>query len=202
MRRFLTPLIAVLSVAAVGWAALAPAWGQGANITVNPQRRQTYSISTMALAPAAATTDFLTLTGSATQNVWVISAGCSGVSTANATATIVALKRSTANAAGTSTAPTRVPHDSTDPAATATGLAYTANPTTGTLVGNLRAGKLATNTAATSSTGNSGISWQFGGDGYSQPIVLRGTTQVFALNGAAGTFSAGTALDCWITWSE
>lgn len=166
-----------------------------------PARKATYSASIVALAPAASATDFLTLTGSASATVEVTHAECSGISTAAATATVEALLRSTADSAGTPSAMTAVPHDSTDPAAAGTVTAYTANPTTGSLVGIVRAGKLTTNTAATSAFVAAPLAWDFG-SGENQTVVLRGATQVFALNGAGASFTAGSALNCAITWIE
>lgn len=196
MRRFLSATVGFTLLALF----TASAFAQTQN--VQPIRRPTYSMVASAIAPAASATDFVTLTGSATKTIWVHEAGCSGTSTAAATHVIVALKRSTANSGGTSAALTEVPHDSSMSAATATGLSYTANPTTGTLVGNVGAQMLTTSEAA-SLTGNAGlVRFQFGEDGWTQPLVLRGTSQVFALNGAGASFASGTALTCWVTWSE
>lgn len=196
MRRFLNAITAFALLALGATSALA----QTQN--VQPIRRATYSMVASGITPAASATDFVTLTGSATKTVWVHEAGCSGTSTAAATHVIVALKRSTANSAGTSAALTEVPHDSLSSAATATGLSYSANPTTGTLVGNIGAQMLSTVEAAANVANSSVVKFEFGADGWTQPVVLRGATQVFALNGAGASFAAGTALTCWVTWSE
>lgn len=196
MRRLLTASLVTLSLALIASSAFAQLQ------TVQPQRRTTYSATIAALAPAASATDFFTLTGSATKTVWVHAAGCSGISTAAAIANVAALKRSTANLTGTSTAPTAVPYDSTSAAATATVLAYTANPgTLGTLVGIVRGGRLATDAAATGTTAPGAVEWRFG-DVWTQPVVLRGIAQVFAINGNAASFAAGASLTCWVEWSE
>lgn len=171
-------------------------------VTNSPSKRTTYSASIVALAPAASATDFLTLTGSATTTVRVTRVSCSGISTAAATATVEAVIRSTADSSGTPAAMTAVPHDSNDPAATATVTAYTVNPTTGTLVGIVRAGKLLTTTAATSAVEPTPLSWDFNPYGPQQEIVLRGTSQVFALNGAGASFASGAALNCDVSWVE
>jgi hypothetical protein len=168
-----------------------------------PARVATYSASIAALVPAASTTDFFTLTGSATTVVRIKSVDCSGSSTANASNIITALLRSTADLTGTSTAPVAVPNDSSDGAATAVVAAYTANPgTLGTLVGAIHSGRLTTTTVATSSIETTPpLLWQFGTMNDKEP-TLRGVTQVFALNGAATSFSAGTTLSCNIEWTE
>lgn len=168
-----------------------------------PDRKATYSASITGLAPAASATDFFTISGSATTTIRVTEASCSGVSTAAATATVVGLLRSTANTSGTSTSPTVVPLDSANPAGTAVVKAYTANPTTGTLIGNIRVGSLSTNTAATSAFSNSPVVWRFGSNaGAEQEVVLRGVAQSFALNGNGASFTSGAALNCTVTWTE
>lgn len=184
--------------------------GPGGSVVAIPARSPTYSAAIIGLAPAANATDFFTLTGAANKVISVKRVACSGISTAAATATITARKRSTANTGGTATAASAtvggqiVPHDSNDPASTATVQQYTANPTLGTLVGVIRAGQITTDTAATSTIGAfgaGGIVWEFA-EGTTRGVILRGAGQVFALNANATSFSAGTALNCSITWTE
>lgn len=167
-----------------------------------PQRKATYSAAIAALAPASSATDFFTLTGSATTTVRVTGVQCSGISTAAATATVVGLVRSTANSGGTATTPTAVKFDSSSPAATAVLSAYTANPTTGTLTGNVRAGHLTTVTTATSAFAAPVLGWTFGRDTGEQEIVLRGAAQSFSLNGNGASFTSGASLNCSVTWTE
>lgn len=162
-------------------------------------QKTTYSASITALAPAVAATDIFTLTGSGTKTIRITRVQISGVATAAGAYDIVFLKRSTANSAGTSTAPAVVPHDSTNAAGTATPLAYTANPTLGTLVGNLQAKKITVSTAA-GAIPIVPTELNFG-NRPEQTIVLRGTGQVFAINLAATTMTGGS-LDIDITWSE
>lgn len=200
MRRLLNAALATLTLALIGL--LATPSAQAQLTTINTQRRTTYSASITALAPAASATDFLTIIGSATKTVWVHEFRCSGISTAAATATVTAVKRSTANTGGTATTPTAVPHDSASAAGTAVVSAYTANPTVGTAVGTVRSGKISTNTAATSAFAEPEVVWEFGADGFTQPIVLRGVAQSVSLNGAGASFTAGAALNCSVTWSE
>lgn len=191
----------VFGAALLGFLAqIAPASAQLTN--VQPQRRTTYSAAVVALAPAASATDFITITGSASKTVWIHGVGCSGVSTAAASGIVSSVRRSTANLTGTSAAMTAVAHDSTSSAATATALSYTANPgTLGTLVGVLRSVRLPTDAAAAGATAPGGRVLAFG-DVWTMPVVLRGTAQVFALNGNAASFAAGTSLNCWVEWSE
>jgi hypothetical protein len=166
-----------------------------------PERKSTYSAGITGLSPAASATDLLTITGSATTTVQIDHVECRGISTAAATAVIQAVIRSTADTSGTSTAPTAVPHDSNDAAATAVVAAYTANPTLGTLVGVVRTGALTTTTAASSAVSPPGLVWDFGSPPM-QEITLRGAAQQFALNANATSLTSGASLDCSITWTE
>jgi hypothetical protein len=168
-----------------------------------PDRKATYSAVVTGLAPAASATDFLTLTGSASATVRLTEISCSGVSTAAATQSIVGVLRSTADSAGTATTPTVVAADQNSPAASAVVKGYTANPTTGTLIGNIRGGFLSTNTAASSAFASAPLTWRFGnGPGAEQEVVLRGATQQFALNAAGVSFTSGASLNCHVVWTE
>lgn len=167
-----------------------------------PAVKATYSATAIGIAPVASTTDFFTLTGSATKTVRVLSASCNGTSTAEATHVVVALKRSTANSAGTSSNLTEVPLDSSLSAATATALSYTANPTTGALVGNIEARQVTTTEAAAAVVQPKAAEFVFGQGRQAYPVTLRGTAQVFALNGNAASFAAGTSLNCSVQWVE
>jgi len=100
--------------------------------------KMTYSACATSLAAVNLATDLFTISGSATKLVKVVRISITGISTGGNMAPITLLKRSTANTGGTSATITSVPHLSTDPAATAVVTSYTANPTTGTLVGTLR----------------------------------------------------------------
>jgi hypothetical protein len=166
---------------------------------VNPEgQKATYAASIVGLVPAAAATDIVCITGSATKTVRVQNFHISGIATAATAANIVVLKRSTANSGGTSTAPTRVALDSVQAAATATVLAYTANNTPGTLVGNTdaRTLPLGLTTAPSPAT----TEFNFGSDNRKVP-VLRGITQVLCLNWAGQTI-AGNLVNVDTNWTE
>ena len=158
----------------------------------------TYSASIVGLVPVAAATDIFCISGSATKTVRVLRMSIGAIATAAAIGDILLVKRSTANTAGTSTAPSVVAHDSTNPAGTAVVLAYTANPTTGTLVGNMRARKLAFGTIAGSVVDSVDFTSVVGGE---QAIVLRGVAQVACLN-YNGQTMAGNLVDAGMMWSE
>lgn len=164
--------------------------------------KATYSASFTALAPAASATDFATITGNANTTVKVTHVDCTGIATTEGIATVELLTRSTANTGTAAANPVAVPHDSNDAASQAAVATYTTNPSVlGTLVGPIRYGKLLLPLATSTVTIPSPVSWDFGNFG-SEPIVLRGATAVLALNGAAATFPAGTALSCSFTWTE
>jgi hypothetical protein len=160
--------------------------------------KATYAASISGLTIANAATDVFTLTGSATKTIRIISVSLDGLQTTASMETFIGLKRSTANTGGTSTSPASVPFDSSSAAATATPRAYTANPTTGTLVGNVIASNVRLNTA-TGTPGNP-ILWQFG-NYCGQAVVLRGTSQVFAINFNGGT-ATGNVINVTVTWTE
>lgn len=165
-----------------------------------PQTKATYA-AVATIPPAASATDLLTLTGSATKTVQITRASCSGTASANAATTIFALRRSTANSGGTSGAAILTRFDSNNPTASAVAASYSANPTTGTLVGNLRAGTLVL-AVATSPVAVQPLAWDFGMRPGEQPVILRGTSEVFAINGGGATFQGGASLQCAITWTE
>lgn len=166
-----------------------------------PAKMQTYSAQILALAPASSATDFFTITGSATKTITVRSIGCTGTSTAAGSLAVQLVSRSGADLTGTSTAPTVVPLDSNDVAGTATVLAYTVNPgTLGTLVGAIDNGLMGT--VAPASAGSNGLVFSFNPDDVRQAPVLRGITQVLALNANAASFTAAASLDCKVVWTE
>lgn len=162
--------------------------------------KNTYRASITALASASSATDIFTLTGSANKTIRVTRLEISGQQTTAAAAQVVVLVRSTANTSGTSTNPTAVPHDSNSPAASATVTAYTANPTTGSLVGNIYAGYVFLAAPATATVGSDKVVFDYG-NRPAQAIVLRGATQVLAVN-LNGVTVTGGAFDINVEWSE
>ena len=159
----------------------------------------TYSASIVGLATAATATDIFTITGSATKTVRVARIMVNGVQTTSAQVNVLIVKRSTANTAGTSTAPTRVPYDSASAAATATVLAYTANPTLGTAVGTASASRAFIPGAATASDAQ-GLEIVSGGAGQ-QIMTLRGIAEVLAVN-LNGVTVTGSAINVTVEWTE
>lgn len=162
--------------------------------------KATYSTSILGLASATTATDIFTITGSATKTVRVLKLEIAASQTTASPQNVVLIKRSAANSGGTSTTPTIVPHDSNNAVATAVVNAYTANPTSlGASVGNVRVGRLFIDAVGGNSAPTE-IIWDFG-IRPSQAIVLRGTTNVLAVN-LNSTTIAGGVFDISIEWTE
>jgi hypothetical protein len=170
------------------------------NVTRNVNiegRKATYSASTAAFTPAASATDIAEIKGSATKVIRILRVGISGYATSAAAAPLVLAKRSTANSGGTSAALTAVPNDSRDVAATAALLKYTANPTTGTLVGNVRGAMLNLGTATAP---GAQLDFVFG-DKNGKGIVLKDNTETLAINLAGASYS-GNSVTVYFEWTE
>lgn len=174
------------------------ATGQYGEVLVRQYEKQarTYSCA-VNVAAAAAATDIATITGSATTTVFVTKVVISGIQTTAGLNDVLLIKRSTADTGGTSAAGTALPHDSGDAAATATVLAYTANPTTGTTVAALRRNYLPI--AGVTSVVNPVVEYKFGELG--RPLILRGIAQVLAVNLNGATITGGT-FDVNFEWFE
>ena len=159
----------------------------------------TYSAAIVGLTVAATATDIFTLTGSATKTVRVSRILVNGVQTTAAQVNVLLIRRSTADTLGTSTAPTAATYDTTNAAATATALAYTANPTLGTTVGTASARRVFIPGAATASDAQ-GLEI-VSGDVGQQLMTLRGIAQVLAVN-LGGVTVVGGSLNVTIEWTE
>ena len=160
--------------------------------------KATYSAAKLNLNPQGS--DIFTITGSATKTIRVTRIEVSFTQSIYNTNDVLLIKRSTANTAGSSTAVPAVPHDSSSAAATATVLCYTSNPTLGTAVGTMRAAKVFGQATSEPYAGSVVLVWDFG-DRPSQAVVLRGITQVLAINLNSVTIS-GASFDISIEWTE
>lgn len=164
--------------------------------SIMPTNFKTFAANKIGLAPAASPTDIAVLPGNATNTVIVTRVEMSCTQTTAGLIDVVLAKRSTADSGGTSAAMPAVPMDSGNTAAVSAPLSYTANPTTGTLVGNLDSKKIGV--MATTTTGNDYYLWV---PGMGQSIVLRGTTEQIALNLNAVTLTGGSC-DITFQWIE
>jgi len=165
--------------------------------------KTTYSACASGIVPAAATTDILTITGSASKTIRItmITISCTTTAGSGFSASLTMVRRSTANTGGTSTTITAGLHDTTNAAATAVVRSYTANPSAlGTANGVIRAHRFSIGTAG--GAGNIGPlnEWDFGARP-SQAIVLRGTGDMLAIN-LGGVTITSPILSASIEWTE
>ena len=172
---------------------------QTVKVSITPSPPITYTASATAVASAALATDIFTITGSATKTISINRIDINGVQTTAGQASILLIKRSTADTGGTPTAITKVPLDSLSTASSATVLAYTANPTVGTAIGTLSSTRIFLPGATTASDAQ-GMSIPYGGLG-GQQLTLRGISQVLAVN-LNGATVAGGSLNINIEWTE
>lgn len=171
-------------------------------VTEGPSTLTTYSVGIPAFSPGATPTDIITITGSASKTIRVLSIEYTAVQTTRSLVNTFIVKRSAANTGGTSTTPTIVPADSNNAAATAVVRVYTANPSVGAAVGNLSAVKVLSDDSGANAVGGSGYMWDFTKGGLAQGVVLRGVAQVLAVNLAGVTLPIGLSVVSTITWTE
>lgn len=149
--------------------------------------------------PGATPQDVFTITGSATRVVRVIRMGLSALQTTAGMNSWQIIKRSSANTSGTSASVAKVPIDDAYPAATATVLQYTVNPTAGTAIGAIWSGRVAAPAPATA-VGNTEKIIELSSMG--QLATLTGTTDVLAWNFNGAALPAGLSITPWVVWTE
>ena len=193
--------VGALAALALAFQLIAPpalsAFIPGMNVYQLQATRPTFVAATT--IASGATTHFFSIAGSATKVVRVTNVECSGKNSAALVLSITAEKTSTADTVDAGTGVTAVPVDSTSPAATAVVLKHTTSPTSGTLVGLVRAGALIQGTGATIAP--TILSWNFGRDRGGQEVILRGVAQAFSLNSDV-VFGGTALLGCSVTWTE
>lgn len=152
------------------------------------------------LTPPATPTDMVIIYGSPTRTIRVTRVAISCTQTTAGINTFHLVKRSAVNTGGTAAAAPLVPHDSTNPAATAVVYYYTANAAAlGATPGNIRSTKICT--PAPASLFQPDFVWDF--DTLSkQRIVLRGAAEGLALNFAGAALPTGLNVNCSISWTE
>jgi len=167
----------------------------------NDGKSATYAACASGLVTASSATDIFTITGSATKTVKISAILINGTTTSGSSAAVnvTFVKRSTANTGGTSSSITPVPNDSASASGTATVRSYTANPTLGTLVGVVRAKRMFVVTASSPGVSDP-INYRFG-ENSSEPLVLRGTSEVLAINLNATTVT-GPVFSVSMEWIE
>lgn len=173
-----------------------PVSGTVNNIVVE---KSTYAASGI-FTLAANATDAFAITGSGTKTIRIHSISINGTNSGNTNAVFAITKRSAANTGGTSTTLANVPLDSTNAAATATVRSYTANPTTGAAVGDMRYAIVFFPVLASTNVGNR-TALHFGVEN-TQEIVLRGTSEVASVNFRGVAIAGTTVLAVDIIWTE
>ena len=161
--------------------------------------KATYKYSSLGNTPAATPSDVLTIAGSSTKTIKITKIVIGGVAGTAGQLNPLLVRRSAADTGGTSTAPTAMKRDTNDAAATAALALYTVNPAgLGTAVGTLDTCRLALNL---STTAPDVCQFNFGTNN-DKEIVLRGTTDILAINFAGATVPASGLLDIDIEWTE
>lgn len=155
---------------------------------------KTFSCSANITAGATAT-DIAILPGNATNTVYVTKVIVSGIQTTAGSALIQLIKRSTANTGGTSAGITAVAHNSADTPVSVP-LSYTANPTLGTAVGNVRSVYLSLGSTTIAS---GSVIWEFGDKG--KWVTLTGVAQGLAVN-LNGVTPTGAVINVSFEWFE
>lgn len=172
-----------------------------AGVYIESSNKAAYRGAIIPVTPPSSPTDIVTLCGSATKIVRVTSITLGSTQTTQGINDWYLVKRSTANTGGTSTAIASVPLDSAFGAATAVMRRYTANPTLGTLVGNMFIDNILSpvvapgSSSATSYTPNT---WDF----TNNPLVLRGDAECMAVNFGGAARPSGLSVNIDITWTE
>lgn len=154
---------------------------------IKSSTKATYMASTADIVPAASTTDLFELYGSGTKTVKVlrVEVGYRGATSAATMDICYLQRRSTANTSGTSATLTNIKLDTNNGSGTAVAKSYTANPTTGTLVGTITSNYI-TGALDGGTTGvHPGAKASFvlfDANIAGQPIVLRGTGEGVVVN--------------------
>jgi hypothetical protein len=165
-------------------------------ISIQPALRPASYAASKSFA-GSSTTDNAALYGNSSNTVLVTRVLVSCTQTTAGNITLNMIVRSTADSAGTASAMTAVPDDSTFSAAVSAPLSYTGTgPTPGTAVGNVdtyQLGCMATSTAAPNDI--------YILDRRLKPIVLRGTAQQLAVNFGNAAITGGT-LTVTFEWEE
>ncbi len=164
-------------------------------------------VSAGSFTPVATPADLLTIFGSASKTVRVLSILFGTTNTAAGSQQFFLSKRSAVTTGGTAVAQTIVPLDSTD-AATATVSTYSVDPTPGAVVGNINVVRVASPAAIPASFAGVVTSASFQmlpydyTVGLCKPVVLRGVAQGLAVNFNDVALVAGQTHVFSVLWTE
>lgn len=170
------------------------------------QSKRTYSASGT-FTPAATPNDLVTIFGSATQTIRVISMKIGATNTAAGSQQYNISKRSAVTTGGVAVPATAVPLDSTNAPATATVNHYTTDPTPGTALGNINILRVASPVLipATFAAVVQNTLYEclpVDGSGVAQPVTLRATTEGVAINFGDVALVAGQIHSYVVVWIE
>jgi len=176
--------------------------------SVAPQSKATFYV-TNSFTPPATPTDMITIYGSASKTVQVISFKLVTTNTAAGSQQFQLTKRTSANSGGTFVAGTAIAADSND-TATATSFGhYTANAASlGTSAGNIIVKRVASPAAVPASFAgvvvDAGVEFlaPMADGGLARPVTLRGTSQGLCLNFNGAALVAGQTHLYQIVWTE
>ncbi len=157
--------------------------------------------------PAATPNDLLTIFGSATKTVRVLSIQFGANNTAAGSQQYFISKRSAVTTGGTPVAATAIPLDSNDAAATATVNHYTADPTPGTALGNINIKRVASPVLvpATFASIVQDVCFEMlpvDGSGLARAVTLRGVAQGIAVNYNDAALVSGQVHVYTVLWTE
>jgi hypothetical protein len=204
--RFLgAALAALLSTTAIAQVNVVPQIGLNtANL-----RQNTYTAAIKGIIPAASTTDFFCISAGTSKTVKIQHIELSGSGTIGSSPVYLMhnsiLDTGTAAVVGTY-GPVAYKLNSSNPAATATVVAYNTtggNPTIGGTATLFRSGNLTISPTATTTFAQDRLVWKFGTSNgfYNQQLTIpAGSTEQICLNGAASSLTA--VLQGFIEWTE
>lgn len=168
----------------------------GALLMKDEQRHKVSYSMAFTVSPAATATDIFQLIGSSTKTVEIEKITITGTMTTGGPVVFIVSKRSTANSGGTSSGGTAVPHNSALAAATAVGTIYTANPTTGTPVGDIERAAINIPTVTGTASTPLPMTW------YDiQPPLLSGVAQALVIS-LGGVTLTGASINVSINFVE
>lgn len=170
------------------------------------QSKQTYSAAG-AFTPAATPNDLVTIFGSATKTVRIISLKIGANNTAAGSQQYNISKRSAVTTGGVAVPAVAIPLDSANSAATATVNHYTTDPTPGTALGNINILRVAspviipaTYAGIVENTLHECL--PLDGSGVAQPVTLRGVSEGIAVNFGDAALVAGQIHSYAVVWIE
>lgn len=171
---------------------------QGAVLVSSDGAKATYRYAGT-MTPAATPTDIITITGSSTRTGRIKSIVLGGLASTGNSMALALIRRSTANTGGTKAAASGGAHDINDPSATIIPQVYSANATgLGVAVGSIGQGRLwlggVINTPFQ-------LRWDFS-TRQDKALILRGTSDIIAINLAGATVPSGGVIDFEIEIEE